>query len=335
MTCLSQPPAYTPTRLRLSDGLADERQPESLSFTAAALPPLIQAESSRVRVAVGKTADDNGRVPSPSPHHVVLKDLTVTPGQRTCLPIILTCLTIASISSAEDVTDSFFDGKTLDNWSLQNGKPVTAGWEVVDGTIHLRKGAGRGGNILSKQEYGNFRLSFEWAIAEGGNSGLKYRVKKFGNRVLGCEYQIYDDAKNKLKPRHTSASLYALYEPKPASLSLLKPTGQFNTAVIVVSGNRIEHWLNGQRVVSAVVGSGEWNSRVADSKFSNSEGFGENRLGRIMLTDHGSEVWYRNIKMESLPPTTSQVAGSGTPRRALRFRNRRRPLRNLFQRLRR
>ncbi len=192
-----------------------------------------------------------------------------------------------------------FDGKTLDNWTTIDGKPVTTGWEVVDGVIHLDKEQGRAGHIITKYEYGNFELSFDWKIAPGGNSGLKYRVRKYGNKTLGCEYQIYDDeGARKLAPRGSTGSLYALYEPNEHKQ--LNPAGKFNSTRIVVRGNRIEHWLNGQQIVTAIVGSPEWDERVAASKFSDEADFGENFFGKIMLTDHGSEVWYRDIQLRPL-----------------------------------
>lgn len=204
----------------------------------------------------------------------------------------------------EDVKDRLFDGESLAGWTMTDGKPITRGWEVVDGAIHLKKEGQRAGHIITERDFGDFRLSFEWAIAKGGNSGLKYRVRSFSNRLLGCEYQIYDDAKRELTPKKQSASLYALYAPGEAKL--LKPAGEFNAAQIIVSGSTIEHWLNGHRVVSATVGSEEWDARVADSKFSDAAGFGENRFGKIMLTDHGSEAWYRNFKLELLPVSDLQ-----------------------------
>ena len=63
----------------------------------------------------------------------------------------------------------------------------------------------------------------------------------------------------------------------------------------VVCGARIEHWLNGHLMVTATVGSPDWYARIAQSKFDDVKGFGQNRCGRIMLTDHNDEVWFRNI----------------------------------------
>ena len=138
-------------------------------------------------------------------------------------------------------------------------------------------------------------MSFEWKIAERGNSGIKYRVRSYGGKILGCEYQVYDDAatKGKVKPKSSAGALYDLYEPNDTKH--LKPAGEFNQARIVVKGDKIEHWLNGQLIVSATVGDEQWQRRVAASKFSDVPDFSLNPRGKLMLTDHGSEVWYRNF----------------------------------------
>ena len=193
-----------------------------------------------------------------------------------------------------------FDGVSLSGWTTQDGHPVPPdAWEVVDGTIHLNTSRGRGGNIITNRDYGDFELTFEWKISKGGNNGIKYRVKDFDGRVLGCEYQIIDDhGRPELRSSQKTGALYDVYQPRPHDV--LKPAGQFNRGRIVVQGDRIEHWLNGYLVVSATVGSPEWERRIAESKFAAVEGFGSNRLGRIMLTDHKDEVWYRNIFVRPL-----------------------------------
>jgi len=197
---------------------------------------------------------------------------------------------------------ALFDGRTLDGWTTLDGQPVTQGWEAVDGTLHLSTSGERAGHIVTAQEYGDFDLEFEWKIAPKGNSGVKYRVREFGNRVLGCEFQILDDAgyHQQLRPKGLTGSLYDLYEPNAAKR--MRPLDEFNHSRIVVRGDRIQHWLNGHLIVLAHVGNPEWNRRIADSKFAEVDGFGRNGVGRIMLTDHRSEVWYRNIHLTPLPP---------------------------------
>jgi hypothetical protein len=195
---------------------------------------------------------------------------------------------------------SLFDGKTMHGWTTLDGQPVTRGWEVVDGMIRLNPSMGRVGAIITEKDYGDFRLSFEWKIARGGNSGLKYRVRDYGDRWAGFEYQMLDDIEHRqgTSPRHSTGAIYDLYEPSLKKRIL--PAGKFNASEIVVRDNKIEHRLNGQLIVSATIGDDDWKERVAVSKFNDVKNFGQNRRGRIMLTDHGSEVWFRNIKLELL-----------------------------------
>ena len=207
-----------------------------------------------------------------------------------------------------------FDGKSLDGWMTVKGDPAPAGWEVVDGVIHLKPGKQGGGNIVTRHQYGDFSLSFEWKVAAKGNSGIKYRVRDYKGKTLGIEYQIYDDnATAKPGPARGSAgSIYDLYEPNAAKM--LKPVGEYNTARIVVRNNHIQHWLNGKLIANAYVGGAEWNKRIAESKFNDIPGFGENEVGRLMLTDHGTEVWIRNARFQ-----TYHNDGGESRRRRFRF----------------
>lgn len=196
--------------------------------------------------------------------------------------------------------ESPFDGKSFAAWTTIDGKPVTAGWEIADGVIHLKKEAGRSGHVVTSNDFGDFTLAFDWKIAVGGNSGLKYRVRSYDGKVLGCEYQIYDDAgaKKKVEPKNSAGALYDLFEPN--SEKQVNPAGEWNHAKIVVRDNKIEHWLNGKRIVAVTVGDAEWKKRIAASKFNEAREFAENVRGKLMLTDHGSEAWYRNFEFEQL-----------------------------------
>jgi hypothetical protein len=198
-----------------------------------------------------------------------------------------------------------FDGSTLDGWTTEDGQRVTRGWTVEEGMIHR---ASEGGHIVTAAEYADFVLEFEWKIAPGGNSGLKYKVTPYpGKGLLGCEYQILDDQRHKdgRRAKTSTGSLYALYEPGPNKY--MHPAGQWNHSRILVWGNHIEHWLNGQLVVSAENNSCDWQCRVGASKFSDTPCFGRNRYGKIMLQDHGADVWFRNIQIGQLEPVQSSV----------------------------
>ena len=157
----------------------------------------------------------------------------------------------------------------------------------------------KGGNIVTIEEFGSFSLEFDWRIEKGGNSGIKYRVRNYdGKGSLGIEYQIYDDPKDG-PAKGSTASIYNIYAPNAKRKT--KPIGEFNSAKIVVRGNSIEHWLNGEMVASAVIGSADWHKHVADGKFSEVKDFALNSKGKIMLTDHSTEVTFRNMKFERLP----------------------------------
>lgn len=194
-------------------------------------------------------------------------------------------------------TTTLFDGKTLDGFRGYKTEEIGSGWKVVDGMLHF-DGTG-GGDIITTKTFKNFELSFEWKISEAGNSGVMYRVT-LGDAapyLSGIEYQILDNEKHPDGKNRTTcaASLYALYPPAD---KVPYEVGEWNTSKIVVNGNRIEHWLNGDKVVEAEIGSDEWKEKVAASKFATWTKFGKSPEGHIAFQDHGNPVWYRNIKIK-------------------------------------
>jgi 3-keto-disaccharide hydrolase len=218
-----------------------------------------------------------------------------------CIFTLCAWFAVASAAGADDNAIQLFDGKSLNGWTTKSGEPVTSGWTVEDGML-LR--TSRGGSIYTAKEYGDFDLSFEWKIAPRGNSGVKYRVAYYKKGVygfpgwLGCEYQVYDDLGRRAGPLHSTGAIYELYA--PSSNKKLRPVGEFNDSRIVVRGTKIEHWLNGEKIIDADTNTDDWKRRVARSKFGDVEGFFANPQGRIELQDHGSKVWFRNIVLRPL-----------------------------------
>ncbi len=195
------------------------------------------------------------------------------------------------------------EDRSLSQWMLPNGNDVEKGWQIeADGTLHL---AGKGDNIVTRDEFQDFDLWFEYRIAEKGNSGIKYRVQKFGSSWLGCEYQIQDDsAFPNLPAKHYTASLYDVIDKSsPIFERKYAAEGQFNVGRVIIHNNRIRHWMNGNLIIDEFDSSPRFADAVEKSKFRNNEGFGRNPSGRLMLTDHGSEVWYRNVYIRRLSPT--------------------------------
>lgn len=186
---------------------------------------------------------------------------------------------------------------TLADFTNLNGEAPTGGWQAEgDDTIHL---AGKGGgNLLSKNEYSNFEMEWEWKVNPKGNNGVKYWVTKIGGKEwLGIEYQMIDDSGHPdgLKGgSHTTGSIYDIKE--PVADKKVKPAGEWNTSKIIVQDGKIQHWLNGALACEADTTSSDWKDRVGASKFKSKEGFAPGN-GKIMLTEHGDETWYRNIRI--------------------------------------
>jgi len=195
-----------------------------------------------------------------------------------------------------------FDGKTTAGWRKYRGKGMPGRWKVEDGALVMQPRAGKdGGDIVTEGQYQNFELALEWKISPGGNSGLMYRVTEEGGAPFetGPEYQLLDNARHPdgRSPLTSAASCYALYAP---SRDATRPVGQWNQTRVVVRGNHVEHWLNGEKVVQYELGSADWQKRVQASKFKNSPRFGKAPRGHIDLQDHGNEIAFRNIKVRPL-----------------------------------
>jgi 3-keto-disaccharide hydrolase len=194
-----------------------------------------------------------------------------------------------------------FDGKTTKGWHAYRGKDVPDKWKVIDGALVVSPKNGKhGGDICTDDNFGDFELAFEWKVTPGANSGVMYHVGEGEDApyFTGPEYQILDnkrhpDGRSKLT---SAASCYALY---PPSEDVTRPVGEWNQSRIVVHGGKVEHWLNGKKVVAYEIGSADWNERVARSKFKAWKKFGTLKKGRIDLQDHGDEVSFRSLKIKT------------------------------------
>jgi len=206
-----------------------------------------------------------------------------------------------------------WNGKTTDGWrgAYKEQFPEN-GWEIKDGILSVLKSTGKesenGGDVITLKEYSAFDLQFEFKLAEGANSGVKYFVtEKEGNKgsAIGLEYQILDDAthpdaKLGVVGNRTLASLYDLIPSIKVKRGLHK-IGEWNTGRIVVyPDNRVEHWLNGYKVVEYQRGSPIYQALVARSKYAQWPDFGMAEKGHLLLQDHGDHVSFRSIKIQEL-----------------------------------
>lgn len=188
-----------------------------------------------------------------------------------------------------------FDGRTLDGWQNFKKPGAPRGWSVEGGALAR---TGDGGDLVTTAQYADFELALEWRVVAGGNSGVFFHVADEGSYVWesGPEMQILDndghpDGRN---PLTSAGSNYALHAP-PADLT--RPVGMWNEARLVVKGPRVEHWLNGEKLVEYDLWTDAWKAAVAASKFAKMPGYGLARRGRIALQDHGDRVEFRNVKL--------------------------------------
>ena len=214
-------------------------------------------------------------------------------GTALAAALITSCAPRQNTLTEEEIADGWellFDGKSLDQWKDFNGDSLTQPWHVVDGCIQANgDGSDLSGYIVTRKQYENFILDWEWKLSRGGNSGMLYHVVEDPcfevPYVTGPEYQLIDEegweeqnAPTKLEEWQRLGVDYAMHLPDRAAMRL-NPQGEWNSSRIVFDNGHVEHWLNGVKILE----------------------FGLARRGVICLQDHGYPASFRNLKIKELP----------------------------------
>ena len=172
-----------------------------------------------------------------------------------------------SQTSANHLTDQerrdgwtlLFDGSTTQGWQEITGKPFpTNCWTIDNGCLKALVRLDGFQDLRTVETFRSFDLRFDWKLLERGNSGVKYKIQKVDEwvnaegreaRARGLEYQLADDKDPDAAsdPRRVAGSLYSVIAPSP---KVPPRIGEFNQSRIFVAGKRVEHWLNGQKVVA-------------------------------------------------------------------------------------
>ena len=223
--------------------------------------------------------------------------------------LAMTACTKHNRLTAEEVEEGWillFDGKTTEGWKNFNQDTIT-GWLVEKGClVGLGLGGDIGGDIVSTEEYGNFILKWDWKLGPNGNSGVMYHVVEGVDYEApyetGPEYQLIEDGdfrdeegnKVELEDWQTTASDYAMYV---ASADKVVNVRDWNSSMIKFTDEIAEYWINGQKVVEFVPWSDDWYERRNSGKWDAYPDYGLAPVGKISLQDHGSKVWFRNIRI--------------------------------------
>jgi len=223
------------------------------------------------------------------------------------------CEGLNTLSDAEKAEGwkLLFDGKTTTGWHGYNGQSTEA-WTIEDCAL---KSVGTEGNygsdtradMATDQEFTNFEMVIDWKATPAGNSGLMYGViedPKYDTAwKTGPEYQFVDDVgfPEKLEEWQKAGANYAMHT--AAEDKELKPVGEWNTTKIVVNGPHVEHWLNGQKILEFERWTDEWKKLKNSGKWKDAPDYGDAKTGRIVIQDHGSVFWFRNIKIRELEDT--------------------------------
>tara|TARA_B100001063_G_scaffold239753_1_gene263748 strand:- start:450 stop:1169 length:720 start_codon:yes stop_codon:yes gene_type:complete len=211
---------------------------------------------------------------------------------------------------------NLFDGTSLDGWRAYNGDQMPPGWKIIDSVLTfkteqiLEQDYDYKGNrdiMYGEEEFENFELYLEWKIPKGGNSGIYYHIKEGygGFADMAPEYQLLDDENYseihdyELKDWQLTAADYAMHVPDTTQ-KVLYPPGQWNSSRIIFTSNNVEHWLNDKKVLSFIPWTEQWYEKRNSGKWDNFPDYGKYKKGYIGLQDHGSNLWFRNIKIKKL-----------------------------------
>lgn len=202
---------------------------------------------------------------------------------------------VKEFDPAAEKKDGFhilFDGKDMDQWTGN-----TRDYTIEYGEMVINPSKGSGGNLYTKEEYSDFIFRFEFKLSPGANNGLGVRTPLQGDAAYqGIEIQILDNDAEKykyLKPYQYHGSLYGIMAAKKG---FLNPVGMWNFQEVQVKGDSFKVILNGNVILDGSIADAKLNGTL-DSK-EHPGLFRES--GHIAFLGHGSQVYFRNIRVKKL-----------------------------------
>lgn len=178
-----------------------------------------------------------------------------------------------------------FDGKDVSDWRGYRANKISANWSAAGGSLVGTAGSA----LVSIADYEDFEFMFDWKVAAGGNGAVYFRVSE-------------DEA----KPEETGPMMALSGHGDALGGNGISPPDralppQFDVwyrAKIVVYGNQVEFWINGDRVMEFMIDSPSWRKALAASRLAGYRDLGQLRKGCFALAGEGVE--FRNIKVRRL-----------------------------------
>ncbi len=210
----------------------------------------------------------------------------------------------SSISSqeAEVPWESLMDPN---KWRGYNQDYLPSNWQITDSLMSCYGMAGDvGGDIITKAQYANFEFSWEWKISPEGNSGAFYHVVEdtiyHSPYQTAPEYQLLDDVgfPSPIEDWQKTGANYAMHIANDQKK--LKAVGEWNSSRIVFNKGKVSHYLNGELIVSFDKFTPQWEKLRNSGKWSDYPDYGKANKGHLALQDHGSGVWFREVKVKDL-----------------------------------
>jgi hypothetical protein len=203
---------------------------------------------------------------------------------------------------AEPEWESLMDAT---KWRAYNQNILPTNWSITDSLISCFGKAGdMGGDIISTQKYANFEFSWEWKISSEGNSGVFYHVIEdtiyHSPYQTAPEYQLLDDVDfpSPIEDWQKTGANYAMH---PANdQKVLKAVGEWNSSRIIFDHGKVSHYLNGALIVSFDKFTPEWQALRGSGKWVDYPDYGKANTGFLGLQDHGSGVWFKEVKIKDL-----------------------------------
>jgi hypothetical protein len=198
-----------------------------------------------------------------------------------------------------------FDGKTFKGWHGYNMKEIPGVWSVTDGCFMVdgKSGGEEQQDIITDKTYRKFAFTVEYKLSQGSNSGIVYQVKEAPKYAYsyetGPEFQLIDQDNwyDPLEDWQIHGANYAMYPPEAKPY---RPTGEWNRLLLVVDGNKVTQIINGVKTVFYEKYSDDWNAKRNSGKWVNYPDWGKFDEGPVCLQNHGTKLWFKNIKIKEL-----------------------------------